>query len=80
VEIAAQIVRPQRFPQSENIGPLKFPLVPYEEHSEEEEEICRVGGLKVNIQLRVHKLDEMVKCEKLFAHTGLVAKEVSFLF
>ena len=51
------MVRPQGLPQSEDIGPFKFALVPYEEHTEKEEEVGRVSGLEMKIEGWVHKLD-----------------------
>lgn len=79
MKVAAQIIRPQRLPQSKGISPFEFPLVPDEQHTEEEEEVGGVGGLKVQVELWVHELDEMIEGQELGAHAGLVAEEVSFL-
>jgi len=73
VEVAALVVGPERLPQPQYIRPLEFALVPDKQHPEEKEEVCRLSGLKVKIQLGVHKLYEVVKRRELLAHAGLVA-------
>lgn len=57
VETAGVVICPQRFPQSKNVPPFKFALVPYQKHTEKEEEIRAVGGLEVKVELRIHELD-----------------------
>ena len=79
VEVAAAIIGPQRLPQTEHVGPFEFALVPNEQHSEEKEEVCRVGGLEVQVKLGIHELDKVVECRELLAHAGLVAEEVPLL-
>ena len=49
MELAALEIGPECLPQTKNIRPFKFAFVPHEKHSEEEEEIRRVGGLKVKV-------------------------------
>lgn len=80
MEIAALVVGPKRFPQPQYISPLKLSLIPHQEHAEEEKEICRVGRLEMQVQLRIHELDKVVECCELLAHTRLVPQEVSLLF
>jgi len=79
VEVAAQEVRPQGFPEPKNISPLELALVPYQQHAKEEEEVSRVSGLEVEVERGIHQLDEMIKGEELSSHAGLVTEEVSFL-
>ena len=76
VEVGAEVVRPQALPEPQRIGPLELALVPDEQHAEEEEEVGRVGGLEVHVELRVHELHQVVQGEQLRAHPGLVAQEV----
>ena len=78
VELAALEVGPESLPEAEHICPLKLALIPDKQHSEEEEKVGRVGFFEVEVEGGVHKLDEVVECEKLIAHAGLVAEEVSF--
>lgn len=80
METARKIVCPERFPETQYVGPFKFPLVPDKEHSEEEEKVGAVRGLQMEVELRVHKLDEVVNGEELGAHAGLIAEEVLFLY
>lgn len=61
VEAAAEPVGPQRLPQTQHVDPFELALVPDEEHAKEEEEVGRVGGLEVEVEFRVHELDEVVK-------------------
>ena len=39
VEIAAEVVCPERFPHSQHVVPFKLSLIPYKQHAEEEEEV-----------------------------------------
>lgn len=61
MEATGQIVRPQGFPQTQHVRPLEFPLVPDQQHAEEEEEVGAFGRLQVKVELRVHELHEMVE-------------------
>jgi hypothetical protein len=79
VEIATIVISPKRLPESQDIGPFEFSLVPDKEHTEEKEEVCGIGGLEMEIEFRIHNLDEMIECKKLFAHAGLIAKEIALL-
>jgi hypothetical protein len=79
VEITAVEIGPETFPQEEHVVPREFPLVPDQQHSEEEEEIRAVRGLEVKIELRVHELDKLVECCELEAHAGLIAEVVALL-
>lgn len=79
MEVAAQMIRPEGFPQPQNVRPLELALVPDEEHAEEEEEVGGVCFLEVEVEGGVHELDEVVEGEELSAHAGLVAEEVALL-
>lgn len=79
MELAAQVIGPQHLPQAEDIIPWEFPLIPDEEHAEEEEEVGGVCRLQMCVQLRVHELYKMIEGDKLRAHPGLVTEKVSFL-
>lgn len=68
MEITAEIVGPQAFPQPEHVGPFKLALVPDKKHAEEEKEVGRVGGLEVEVEGGIHELNEMVEGKKLCAH------------
>ena len=43
VEIAREMVCPQRLPESEDITPVKLTLIPYQKHAEEKEKVRAVG-------------------------------------
>ena len=79
MELAAHEVGPERFPEAKDVGPLKFALVPNEQHAEEEEKVSRVSRLKVKVEGRVHQLDEMVESEELCTHARLIAEEIALL-
>ena len=79
MKLTAHEIRPEPLPQAQDIRPLEFTLVPDEQHAEEEEEVGRVGGLEVQVELGVHELDKVVKGEELGTHTGLIAEEVALL-
>lgn len=79
VKITAQPVGPESFPQTEDIGPFEFALVPDKQHAKEEEKVGGVGGLEVQVEGWIHELDEMIKSKQLSTHAGLVAKEIAFL-
>lgn len=79
MEAAGEIICPKGFPETEDVCPFEFALVPYDQHAEEEEKVCAVGRLEVQVELGVHELDEVVNGEELSAHAGLVAEEVLFL-
>lgn len=49
VKITTQPVRPQGLPESKYVRPFELALVPYEQHTEEKEEISRVGGLEMQV-------------------------------
>lgn len=68
MKVTAQPVGPETFPQSEDIGPFELALVPDKKHAKEEEKIGGVGGLKVQVEGWIHKLDEMIESEQLGAH------------
>lgn len=80
MEAAGEIICPERFPETENVRPFEFALVPDNQHAEEKEEVGAVGGLEVQVELGVHELNEVVDGEELGAHAGLVAEEVLFLY
>lgn len=80
VEIAGQVVGPEGLPETKDVGPLEFTLVPNQEHPEKEEKIGAVCRLQVEVKLRVEQLQEMIQSEKLDAHARLVAEEVSLLY
>jgi len=61
VEVGGCIVSPEGFPEAQDVQPGKFALVPDEQHAEEEEEVCRVDALKVQVEFRVEELDEVVE-------------------
>jgi len=61
VKLTTHEIRPQAFPKAEYIGPFEFTLVPDEQHAEEEEKVGRIGGLKMQVQRWVHKLNEVVE-------------------
>ncbi len=79
MKIAAQEVGPEGFPESEHIYPFEFTLVPDEQHTEEEEKVCRVGALEVEVEVRIHQLDKVIECEELGTHAGLIAQKVTLL-
>lgn len=80
MEAAGEIVCPKGFPETEDVRPFKFALVPNDQHTEEEEKVGAVGGLEVQVELRIHELDKMVDGEELGAHAGLVTEKVVFLY
>jgi hypothetical protein len=80
VEVCGEIVGPEAFPETQDIGPLELALVPDEEHAEEEEEVCGVDGLEVEVKFWVEELDEVVEGGELEAHAALIAEEVTFLW
>lgn len=45
MEVAGQVVGPESFPETKDIGPFEFTLVPNQEHPEEEEKVGAIGGL-----------------------------------
>lgn len=49
MEVAAQVVRPQALPESENVHPFKLTFVPDQQHAEKEEEIGRLGLFQVEV-------------------------------
>lgn len=61
MEICRSIVSPEGFPESQDVQPGEFALVPDEQHAEEEEEVCRVDALKVEVEFWVEELDEVVE-------------------
>ena len=77
VKLRREVVGPQQLPQPQDITPVELALVPDEQHAEEEEEVGRVGGLEVQVELWVEELDELVERGELGAHAGLVAHEVA---
>lgn len=79
MKAARQIIGPQGLPQAENVRPRELTLVPDQQHPKKEEEIGAVGGLKMQIQLRVDKLDQMIQSHQLSAHAGLIPEEIPFL-
>lgn len=79
MEAAGEIICPEGLPETEDVCPFEFALVPYDQHAEEEEKVGAVGGLKMKVELWIHELDEVVDGEELGAHAGLVAEEVVFL-
>ena len=79
VEVAREVVGPETLPQAQHVGPGELALVPDEQHAEEEEEVGRVGGLQVQVELRVEELHELVEGGELGAHAGLVAEEIGLL-
>ena len=79
MEVAAQIIGPEGFPQSQDVAPWELALVPHYKHAEKEEEIGAVGGLQVQVQRRVHQSDEVIEGQELSAHAGLITEEVAFL-
>ena len=79
MEVTAQVIGPEGFPESKHIHPFELSLEPNEKHAEEEEEVRGFCGLEVEVELGVHELHEMVKCEELLAHAGLVSKEIPLL-
>lgn len=80
MEAAGQIVCPLGLPETKNIWPLELPLIPHQQHAEKEEKVGAVGRLEVQIQLRIHQLYQMVKRQQLRTHSGLIPKEVVFLY
>ena len=79
VEVTAQVIGPEGFPESKHIHPFEFSLEPNEKHAEEEEKVRGICRLEVKVELGVHELHEVVECEELLAHTGLVSKEIPLL-
>lgn len=79
VEVCREVVGPEAFPQTQHVQPGELALVPDEQHAEEEEKVCRVDGLEVEVKFWVEQLDEVVQGGELEAHAALVAEEVSFL-
>jgi hypothetical protein len=73
VKVTTLIVCPQRLPQSKGVGPFELSLVPHKKHAEEEEKVGRVGGLQMEVELRVHELYKVVERRELLAHPGLVS-------
>lgn len=61
VETTAKQVGPQGLPKAKNVDPFEFAFVPNKKHAEEEEEVRRVGGLEVQVELWVHQLDQVVQ-------------------
>lgn len=49
VEVAAEEIGPEGFPQAQGVDPFEFALVPDEEHAEKEEKVGGVGGLEVEV-------------------------------
>lgn len=47
VKVTAQPVGPETFPQTKNIAPFEFALIPDKKHAKEEEKVGRIGGLEV---------------------------------
>lgn len=80
MKVATQEVGPEGFPESEHIYPFEFALVPDEQHTEEEEKVGRVGTLEVEVEVRIHELDEVIECEELGTHAGLIAEKVTLLY
>ena len=79
MEVGRCVVSPEGFPETQDVQPWEFALVPDEQHAEEEEEICGVDALEVEVEFWVEELDEVVEGGELEAHAALVAEEVAFL-
>ena len=80
MEVGGCIVSPEGFPETQDVQPGEFALVPDEQHAEEEEKVCGVDALEVQVEFWVEELDEVVEGSELEAHATLVAKEVAFLW
>lgn len=61
MELSTEEVRPEPFPESQHVHPVELSLVPYQDHSEKEEEVGAVGALEMIPQLRVHELNKLVQ-------------------
>jgi hypothetical protein len=79
VKAAAKPIRPERLPESQDVDPHKLSLVPHKQHTKEEEEVCAISSLEMEIELWIHQLNKLVECHELEPHSRLVSEKVPLL-
>jgi hypothetical protein len=63
MEVTALVIGPENLPQTESIHPWELAFIPNKQHAEKEEEIGRIGFLKMDIEFRIKDLNKVIECE-----------------
>ena len=76
VKIGARPVSPQDFPNPHDVTEGKLSFEPNEEPSKAEEQVARVLGIQVAVELRIIGLEELCQLIQLVFHAALVKVKV----